>query len=731
MSYSEILHEHYFPNTRKSRPFSQETTTIIHERKPFIRKMINNITSMNVTTVNNTTPNNTTTATSVATDDIITEDKNNWWVKLNEYGDIPPNRRSLSSTTTTSEEIIISGGFTDTDWKNFPVYKYNTITNEWNRIQGNNPPPGRVGHLSAVYNNTLYILGGLLYENNLFQVEDYTLVHSIPLTNTTNHTWDKMNPLIITRKDETYLSRGEIVGGTWVDEDNHTMMVIQGGLHIRKEIRGNGPYNSPTLQINVPLNDVWGYYFHNNTLISLSSPSSSSESLDTPVGRTSHAGCVCNNELIIYGGMSLSIDSWAGVQWDMLNDMWAFDLVKKTWREIETKPRLLRSYHSLVPNSLGDVVAFGGYRTAQTVAGEPIAFVFSDALLATTNASNTTWYKAQYPSTFSEGITHRLEHTASILQDKMYVWGGRFKTVSQIDGLWVLDVSRENVLWKLADSDGLDAYEAEMQTMHLLIAVMLFMSVLFTALYGGLRRQVDQVNVENQNNAGNRTSASIIRRSYRGLAPASIDTLPLKTYYTTSSSTTTTDGITPMEEEEDVCAVCLIEYEDGDQMRYLLPCNHAFHKDCVDPWLANNATCPKCRTIVEAQHTPEEHNAMSRTIWPRLFFSNSYVIPSVVSPSFESDEGEFDNSLQLREETTTTTYTSNNNALTSNVIHEQQGRHGFLRLGSALRGSSILGISNTVDANHSNNRSAETEMTDLRNPLHTDGNDDVIRVILS
>ncbi|OAP59827.1 hypothetical protein AYL99_04829 [Fonsecaea erecta] len=43
------------------------------------------------------------------------------------------------------------------------------------------------------------------------------------------------------------------------------------------------------------------------------------------------------------------------------------------------------------------------------------------------------------------------------------------------------------------------------------------------------------------------------------------------------------------------CSICTEDFNKGEEVR-VLPCNHKFHPDCVDPWLLNvSGTCPLCR----------------------------------------------------------------------------------------------------------------------------------------
>jgi len=53
-----------------------------------------------------------------------------------------------------------------------------------------------------------------------------------------------------------------------------------------------------------------------------------------------------------------------------------------------------------------------------------------------------------------------------------------------------------------------------------------------------------------------------------------------------------------MNKEDASCAICLMEYGVGDEVRFLR-CGHHFHSECVVSWLVKNKSCPFCKIDID------------------------------------------------------------------------------------------------------------------------------------
>ncbi|GER25452.1 RING/U-box superfamily protein [Striga asiatica] len=83
----------------------------------------------------------------------------------------------------------------------------------------------------------------------------------------------------------------------------------------------------------------------------------------------------------------------------------------------------------------------------------------------------------------------------------------------------------------------------------------------------------------------------------RGLDPSALESLPTFTY---SEVRDHKIGKGALE-----CAICLNEFEPDEALRLIPTCDHVFHQDCIDAWLASHVTCPVCR----ADLTPDPPSA--------------------------------------------------------------------------------------------------------------------------
>lgn len=56
------------------------------------------------------------------------------------------------------------------------------------------------------------------------------------------------------------------------------------------------------------------------------------------------------------------------------------------------------------------------------------------------------------------------------------------------------------------------------------------------------------------------------------------------------------------------CSICTEDFERGQDQR-VLPCDHRFHPECIDPWLLNvSGTCPLCRVDLRPQRSHTSHD---------------------------------------------------------------------------------------------------------------------------
>jgi len=109
-------------------------------------------------------------------------------------------------------------------------------------------------------------------------------------------------------------------------------------------------------------NDIHFDYYYNNYY-------------SLPSARTAHAAAISSDKFYIYGGMTLDTISFSESSawgqtpqqeqlWEMLDDVWEFDLVEKQWSPRNLEPSIARSYHSMIAKNQ-TLVACAGYKTAR------------------------------------------------------------------------------------------------------------------------------------------------------------------------------------------------------------------------------------------------------------------------------------------------------------------------------------------------------------------------------
>jgi hypothetical protein len=62
---------------------------------------------------------------------------------------------------------------------------------------------------------------------------------------------------------------------------------------------------------------------------------------------------------------------------------------------------------------------------------------------------------------------------------------------------------------------------------------------------------------------------------------------------------------------DESCPICIEDYK-TDEMLVQLPCGHAFHKDCILPWITEKNSCPTCRFELPLADAEQERDRVKR-----------------------------------------------------------------------------------------------------------------------
>jgi hypothetical protein len=116
--------------------------------------------------------------------------------------------------------------------------------------------------------------------------------------------------------------------------------------------------------------------------------------------------------------------------------------------------------------------------------------------------------------------------------------------------MWRLDLFNpdQKLEYELAQPDGIEQYEAELEALHMFIALMMFVSLAMSSFFSMIQQRRMREAAE-----GGNVGPILPRRG--GLARRVIDSLPLKHYEAVDTVGSTNNS---SHQEPDCCPICLV-----------------------------------------------------------------------------------------------------------------------------------------------------------------------------
>ncbi|KAL3083566.1 hypothetical protein niasHT_039518 [Heterodera trifolii] len=184
---------------------------------------------------------------------------------------------------------------------------------------------------------------------------------------------------------------------------------------------------------------------------------------------------------------------------------------------------------------------------------------------------------------------------------------------------------------------------------------------------------------------------------------------------------------------EETCAICLEDFQEAEKLR-VLPCRHAYHCKCIDPWLTKSRkVCPVCKRRVGPRNSDSsdtDETDAERT--PSTTAGRAVSGGGLTAPSSAPLLSSRDNDSLLRNAQPMATTSSASGAaglsFASDCPYPQNvpTSHGTATI-TTIEGSTFLRTATTNYLAHLSNifhrRAASPSAADTSTVLHADGND--------
>ncbi|KAI9986532.1 hypothetical protein PInf_025482 [Phytophthora infestans] len=227
---------------------------------------------------------------------------------------------------------------------------------------------------------------------------------------------------------------------------------------------------------------------------------------------------------------------------------------------------------------------FGGYYKPQKSSS---GYVYEDIVLGKFDFENRKM-EARHAVTESDSASPplRYNHRAALWRgDSMVIHGGSYQ--SQLGDVWVYNTTNAVTTDAATSTLPIDP-ESLVYVLGAFIVTVVFVLLALLVRW----RRADRRNLR----AAQIRGAAVVR----GVTKERLDQLRITKYNRAERNPESpTELLSPTSvgsiENEDICPICLIEFEDGEDVRNL-PCKHIFHVACIDEWLKRNTSCPMCKS---------------------------------------------------------------------------------------------------------------------------------------